>query len=1180
MPAAHQPPVPSRVPWELNPTPEILDVYIVEVVDSKAAGYQQPAAGQPHPNRSKYPGVLFCNVKPVDGSDRLVRWYWSLDYSNQDLYNYQITYSSEDDAYPIFARRYLVNRNSYIVAAKGSAFTGVYQIRVTNQGSGYTSPPAVAITGTGSGATAEALMTSDGKVGWVRITAEGSGFTAAPNVGFSGGGGSGAAATAIIQGAAKLVHQEVQPLPAEDPRNSLFVSVIRTYETIPGPALVGSYLDTEKGQMINVEQQVVAYGTTPTTGVGVDESSVMPRDAVASIRKTKTTVSIAVPSGFTRDLIWESEQDPRTQVDIYSIEAYVAAGTALPVLTAHTTIDVGGQTGLYIVYRRRKKFSASEDRWLLKACAIPTAYVDFPEIAVRFPGIYTFLAQFFVSFSFPYQPPFPGIHYTELFPRTNTRPVRATHYFTLGKPSSLPKKFTVTTPGQMSRMARISEDTVHPAFVWFVTVTDSLGNTTTVEVENIPASDPASYDPNKIYIFNVESHRWMGDIWEVVIYEASEDKNLTTFPPAQQGNGFTIGPYGGGIPESPDFSSTGFYAVNTNAGANAVSLFGFKGPTWTKLSGTTPNDAGLVDFPSGSLDTLSFITGNGTALSDEVEIHQYGVGGTSTFTVTATALAVSQVIVGFLNGDNTYNITYTVISPLTENIPAQGQLEGPDDAGGATSDGETATIGTTGAASITYTFKDVLSENIKATGSFAMSGNANDGDTVTAGSLTYLLQNTLTDVPYHVKIGASASATLDNLFHCINNSGGTPGTDYGNGGVANPDMTAAAGAGDTIDVTAVAAGTAGNDVTVFTTSTQGFWLNGSGIPSTHLSGGLAPVPYEVQDDATGAVSMQNLVAAINAGAGMGTAYSTGTVAHPQVTATYTSSVPGAADCNVFSKFGGLIANTIPVSETCANFSWVTGATLTGASAAVANEIYWPTSGSPTTAQISRNIQKALNGTGTAGVEYSTGTVRNPWVYVPTEVDNAAFTVTTRIPADWESYGSWQTNGNFDWSWDGNGAVIGGANLTISDISGAANGQLVGTLNTADHSLVMEAVDFDDPKLQTPNFPPSSDALTTDAILVGNRTAQIWFGQFGRMPLKYQKSVDGSTGWTDGAIDLNASSVYPSQGTIRKVGITDFAAASTYRYIRFVISSAVQTPGSHNYGVGNVSRLYLAVVWDI
>ncbi len=64
------------------------------------------------------------------------------------------------------------------------------------------------------------------------------------------------------------------------------------------------------------------------------------------------------------------------------------------------------------------------------------------------------------------------------------------------------------------------------------------------------------------------------------------------------------------------------------------------------------------------------------------------------------------------------------------------------------------------------------------TATLTTTGNFADTETVTIGTRVYTFQMTLTAVDGHVLIGADAAASLLNLQHAINDSGGTAGTDY------------------------------------------------------------------------------------------------------------------------------------------------------------------------------------------------------------------------------------------------------------------------------------------------------------------------------------------------------------------------------------------------------------------
>lgn len=68
--------------------------------------------------------------------------------------------------------------------------------------------------------------------------------------------------------------------------------------------------------------------------------------------------------------------------------------------------------------------------------------------------------------------------------------------------------------------------------------------------------------------------------------------------------------------------------------------------------------------------------------------------------------------------------------------------------------------------------------------------NVSDGDTVTLHTITYTFKTTLTPANYEVRIGATANDSAINLVRAVNNSGGTPGTDYVVP-AANPKVTGA-----------------------------------------------------------------------------------------------------------------------------------------------------------------------------------------------------------------------------------------------------------------------------------------------------------------------------------------------------------------------------------------------------
>lgn len=90
------------------------------------------------------------------------------------------------------------------------------------------------------------------------------------------------------------------------------------------------------------------------------------------------------------------------------------------------------------------------------------------------------------------------------------------------------------------------------------------------------------------------------------------------------------------------------------------------------------------------------------------------------------------------------------------------------------------------------------------------------------------------------------------------------------------------------------------------------------------------VANEVLIGANLATSLDNLKLAINAGSGIGTNYSTGTPANPNVTATTNTDTAQTVEAIRVGTYG----NAIVTTETCANASWGAGTLASGADASL------------------------------------------------------------------------------------------------------------------------------------------------------------------------------------------------------------------------------------------------------
>lgn len=89
---------------------------------------------------------------------------------------------------------------------------------------------------------------------------------------------------------------------------------------------------------------------------------------------------------------------------------------------------------------------------------------------------------------------------------------------------------------------------------------------------------------------------------------------------------------------------------------------------------------------------------------------------------------------------------------------------------------------------------------------------------------------------------------------------------------------------------------------------------------------LTGAAFEVLIGANAAASLDNLKSAINASAGAGTTYGTGTYAHPDVTATTNTDTTQL----VVARLAGTNGNSIATTETGANCAWGAATLASGA----------------------------------------------------------------------------------------------------------------------------------------------------------------------------------------------------------------------------------------------------------
>lgn len=108
----------------------------------------------------------------------------------------------------------------------------------------------------------------------------------------------------------------------------------------------------------------------------------------------------------------------------------------------------------------------------------------------------------------------------------------------------------------------------------------------------------------------------------------------------------------------------------------------------------------------------------------------------------------------------------------------------------------------------------------KAKGKYTFTGLPSDAEVVTIGGKVYTFEDVLTNVDGHVKIGADAEETIDNLVAAINRTPAGAGTQYAVATVKHTTVTAAKSGADKAIITAISGGTAGNAITTTEAATN------------------------------------------------------------------------------------------------------------------------------------------------------------------------------------------------------------------------------------------------------------------------------------------------------------------------------------------------------------------------
>jgi len=184
--------------------------------------------------------------------------------------------------------------------------------------------------------------------------------------------------------------------------------------------------------------------------------------------------------------------------------------------------------------------------------------------------------------------------------------------------------------------------------------------------------------------------------------------------------------------------------------------------------------------------------------------------------ITTTAYELARLAAVTADFVSNFIISFDDGTPITEDGDGAAVIAAADTGSFANGAGADHVLTSTGtqidaAVAVAPEYVATFSTATAAQGKLTLVGNVTADDEVTIGSITYKFV-AVPAAAYDVAIAGSASDTINNLIAAITAREEGVGTAYGAGTVAHPEVTAAAGQGDTMTVTALVKGAAGNAI--------------------------------------------------------------------------------------------------------------------------------------------------------------------------------------------------------------------------------------------------------------------------------------------------------------------------------------------------------------------------------
>lgn len=312
-----------------------------------------------------------------------------------------------------------------------------------------------------------------------------------------------------------------------------------------------------------------------------------------------------------------------------------------------------------------------------------------------------------------------------------------------------------------------------------------------------------------------------------------------------------------------------------------------------------------VDCPAADLDGViltDFTAGTALAITAS-----QGAGTTVDFTANA-----AQALDGSIG--NTVALAETMVNGNWDSA-AVFLSGGTDATANEASAALHAAIGGDGSAEVT---------SVDGTGSVTVTailvgtaGNYITAETLGNGSWGGNLTGGIDAVLNEILVSGTVEGSIDNLVAACTNAAGE-GTTYSTGTLAHTTVDVTKDSVTELKAEFKVIGDAGNATPIAETGGSLAWTGGA----VFLSGGEGvESPYDVLIGVSAETSIDNLVSAINATAGEGTTYGTGTVINPDASGVKAS----ASTMTATARIGGVIGDVITIGESGAQLAWDSGA---------------------------------------------------------------------------------------------------------------------------------------------------------------------------------------------------------------------------------------------------------------